>query len=159
MTGVLMRTSFLYMILLAAFAWHLSQHFFPSSYNRILSFVLLVFFFFYMTLDRLFAIVFLVGGFGVLLAAQKIGQWPLPLSGWIAAATFFGGYAMQFVGHAIEKSMPVLLRHPVQANLAAPFFVVVELFKLAGLREELFDKIRSAISKRDARPADVLDAQ
>jgi len=30
--------------------------------------------------------------------------------------------------------MPVLIKHPLQANLAAPFFTIVELFKLAGLR-------------------------
>jgi uncharacterized membrane protein YGL010W len=66
----------------------------------------------------------------------------------IAAVLFFGGYALQFVGHAIEKSMPVLVKHPVQANLAAPFFTVVEMFKLLGLREELFDEVQRQIALR-----------
>jgi uncharacterized membrane protein YGL010W len=60
---------------------------------------------------------------------------------------FFGGYAAQFVGHAIEKSMPVLLKHPIQANLAAPFFTVVEVFKLLGLREALFTEVQKRIAE------------
>jgi uncharacterized membrane protein YGL010W len=68
----------------------------------------------------------------------------------IAAIAFFGGYALQFVGHAVEKSMPVLVKHPLQANLAAPFFTVVEAFKLLGLRRTLFDAVQSEISARRA---------
>ena len=65
-----------------------------------------------------------------------------------AAVLFFGGYAAQFMGHAIEKSMPVLVKHPVQANLAAPFFTVVEMFKLLGLRDELFNEVQRQIALR-----------
>ena len=86
--------------------------------------VLLGFFLFYLTLDALFAIVFLVGGFLLTLLATRIGLEPTKVSGTIAAACFFGGYLAQFVGHAVEKSMPVLVKHPIQANLAAPFFTV-----------------------------------
>lgn len=106
------------------------------------------FFFFYLTLDRLFAVVFLV--FAVLIAelARVIGALPVATSGAIAAAAFLGGYAAQFVGHAVEKSMPVLVKHPVQANLAAPFFTVVEMFKILGLREDLFDEVQRQIAAR-----------
>ena len=106
-------------------------------------------FLFYLTLDRLFAIVFL--GFALLLAvlATHIGAMPLATSGSVAAAAFFGGYAAQFMGHAVEKSMPVLVRHPLQANLAAPLFTVVELFKLTGLREDLFDRVQDRIRQGD----------
>ena len=45
--------------------------------------------------------------------------------------------------------MPVLVKHPVQANLAAPFFTVVELFKMAGLRDELFFKVFTGQAKGD----------
>jgi len=110
--------------------------------------VLLGFFLFYLTLDVLFASVFLAAAFLLTLLATRIGQLPLPVSGGIAAVCFFGGYAAQFVGHAVERSMPVLVRHPIQANLAAPFFTVVELFKLAGLREELFDDVQRQIAAR-----------
>ena len=71
----------------------------------------------------------------------------MAVSGTVAAATFFGGYAAQFVGHAVEKSMPVVLKHPVQANLAAPFFTVVEIFKIAGLRDDLFNEVQQRISE------------
>jgi uncharacterized membrane protein YGL010W len=44
--------------------------------------------------------------------------------------------------------MPVLVKHPVQANLAAPFFTVVEMFKLLGLREDLFNEVQRQIALR-----------
>ena len=106
------------------------------------------FFGFYLTLDVLFAIVFLVFGFGLTLVAGWISELPIATSGTIAAACFFGGYAAQFVGHAVEKSMPVLVKHPIQANLAAPFFTVVEMFKILGLRDELFNAVQQQIALR-----------
>jgi uncharacterized membrane protein YGL010W len=103
------------------------------------------FFIFYLTLDVIFAIVFAVAAYFLTMLAERLGDYP-GNTGWvIAGACFFGGYAAQFVGHAVEKSMPVLIKHPIQANLAAPFFTVVELFKLAGLRSELFDAVQAKI--------------
>ena len=108
--------------------------------------VVVGFLLFYLTLDVIFAVVFAVGAYFLTLLAAKLGDYPGNTGWYIAAACFFGGYAAQFIGHAVEKSMPVLIKHPIQANLAAPFFTVVELFKLAGLREELFDAVQSKIS-------------
>jgi len=113
--------------------------------------VMFGFFLFYLTLDRLFAVVFLIVALLITLLAARIGELPLATSGGIAAAAFFGGYAAQFIGHAVEKSMPVLIKHPVQANLAAPFFTVVEAFKLLGLRDELFNEVQREIAERRAR--------
>ena len=103
---------------------------------------------FYLTLDVLFAIVFAVIGALLLTLAMQVGELPLGVSGGIAAACFFGGYLAQFVGHAVEKSMPVLVKHPIQAQIAAPFFTVVELFKLLHLREDLFDEVQRRIALR-----------
>ena len=111
------------------------------------------FFLFYLTLDRLFAIVFLVAAMLIAALAMRIGALPLATSGTIALLAFFGGYIAQFVGHAVEKSMPVLVKHPVQANLAAPFFTVVELFKLAGLRDELFQAVQAEVAARREQQA------
>lgn len=107
--------------------------------------LILGFFLFYMTLDRLFAVVFLILALLLSELAGTIGSQPVAISGTIAAIAFFGGYIAQFVGHAVEKSMPVLIRHPIQANLAAPFFTVVELFKFAGLREDLFNDLQRRV--------------
>jgi uncharacterized membrane protein YGL010W len=41
--------------------------------------------------------------------------------------------------------MPVLVKHPIQANLAAPLFTVVELFSIVGLRGELFKEVQEQI--------------
>ncbi len=112
------------------------------------------FFVFYLTLDTLFAVVFLVAAFLLEMLAVRLGATAGNTGWYIAAACFFGGYAAQFVGHAVEKSMPVLVKHPVQANLAAPFFTVVELFKIAGLRDELFRAVQSEIrARRDQESA------
>jgi len=122
------------------------------SFN--LAHVLIVgFFLFYLTLDFVFAVVFLIAGFLLEMLAAKLGDIPGKASWIIAAACFFGGYIAQFVGHAVEKSIPVLVKHPIQANLAAPFFTVVELFKLAGLREELFDAVQAEIRTRREQKA------
>ena len=106
------------------------------------------FFVFYMTLDQIFAIVFLILALLLTELATRLGALPVATSGAIAAAAFIGGYALQFIGHAVEKSMPVLVKHPVQANLAAPFFTIVELFKLLGLRDELFNAVQREIETR-----------
>ena len=50
--------------------------------------VLLGFFLFYLTLDGLFAMVFLIGGYGLTLLAMWIGEMPLATSGTIAALCF-----------------------------------------------------------------------
>jgi uncharacterized membrane protein YGL010W len=110
--------------------------------------VIFTFTLFYLTLDVIFAVVFAVGGYLLTNLAVKLGGYP-GNTGWIiAAGCFFGGYAAQFIGHAVEKSMPVLIKHPIQANLAAPFFTVVELFKLAGLRDGLFDAVQEKIESQ-----------
>ncbi len=106
------------------------------------------FFLFYLTLDLLFAVVFLIIAALIAMLATQVGQLPVAVSGSIAAAAFFGGYLGQFVGHYVEKSMPVLVKHPIQANLAAPFFTVVELFKITGLRPQLFDAVQAQIARR-----------
>ncbi len=112
------------------------------------------FFLFYTTLDWLFALVFLALALLIIALATVIGEMPLKTSGVIAAAAFFGGYAAQFIGHAVEKSLPVLVKHPIQANLAAPFFTVVEIFKILGLREDLFDAVQREIAaRRNEQPA------
>ena len=115
--------------------------------------VLVGFFLFYATLDMTFAIVFLVAGFLIVMLASLLGTLPGNTPWIIAGVCFFGGYAAQFVGHAVEKSMPVLVKHPIQANLAAPFFTVVELFKLAGLRDELFREVQRQIASRREQEA------
>jgi len=111
------------------------------------------FFLFYLTLDRLFAVVFLVFALLVAQLAGYIGALPLATSGTIAAVAFFGGYTAQFIGHAVEKSMPVLVKHPIQANLSAPFFTVVEIFKILGLRDGLFHEVQAEIEQRRAQEA------
>lgn len=112
-------------------------------------------FIFYLSLDWIFALVFLVLGAGVAILAAKLGSYPQSTALIIAAAAFFGGYIAQFIGHAIEKSMPVLVKHPIQANLAAPFFTIVEVFKLLGLRDALFTEVQRRIAELREQQANI----
>ena len=98
-----------------------------------------------------FAVIFGIAALLLSLLALKFGSTP------IAVACFFGGYAAQFIGHAVEKSVPVLVKHPIQANLAAPFFTVVELVRLAGLRDELFNEVRAQIEQQRHNSEQVAD--
>ena len=107
----------------------------------------------YLTLNTWFALAFLVLALVLAYFAGVIGEKPPGVSATIAAADFFGGYAAQFVGHAVEKSMPVLVKHPVQANLAAPLFQFVEVFKVLGLRDELFDAVQRDIREQQEEGA------
>lgn len=107
-------------------------------------------FVFYLTLDLIFAVAFLSVGLLLALIAGWIAAHSFAVAAGTAAVCFFGGYAAQFVGHAVEKSLPVLVRHPLQANLAAPFFTIVELFKLAGLRDRLFDQMQREVERRQS---------
>lgn len=104
-------------------------------------------FVYYLTLDRLFSLAFLLIAIPVAMLATRIGHEPVAISGSIAAAAFFGGYIAQFIGHAVEKSVPVILKHPIQANVAAPFFIVVEFFGLLGLRDDLFKDVQRRINE------------
>ncbi len=103
-------------------------------------------FIFYLTLDWVFALAFLVIGLLVAQLAATIGALSLTLAWTASAAAFFGGYALQFVGHAVERSAPVILKHPIQANLAAPFFTIVEVFHLLGVRNTLFTEVKSQLA-------------
>lgn len=106
------------------------------------------FFVFYLTLDKLFALIFLLLASVLLVIASALAP-VASATGWVyAIALFVGGYIGQFVGHAVEKSMPVLVKHPIQANLAAPFFTVVELAQFCGLRQEMFAAIKEEIERR-----------
>ena len=111
------------------------------------------FFLFYLTLDKMFAAVFLIVALLIAQAATYLGTLPRESGTTIAAMAFFGGFAAQFIGHAVEKAMPVLVRHPVQAALAAPFFVVVEMFKIVGLRDDLFNAVQAQIEQRRTQEA------
>lgn len=111
------------------------------------------FFLFYLTLDKMFAVVFLVIALLIAQAATYLGTLPRATGATIAAIAFFGGFAAQFIGHAVEKAMPVLVKHPIQAALAAPFFVVVEMFKIVGLRDDLFNAVQAHIEQRRSQEA------
>lgn len=91
---------------------------------------------------------FLLAGLALTVMTSVIAELSFAIALTIAAACFFDGYVARFIGHAIERSMPVLVLHPIQANLAAPFFTIVDMFKLLGPREELFKEVQREVGRR-----------
>lgn len=102
---------------------------------------------FYLSLDVVFALVFAVYSSLVAWAATVLGEQAWWVSVPVASTCFFGGYALQFWGHAVEGRPPVLLKHPIEANMSAPLFVLVELFKILGLRDAMFNDMKRRIAE------------
>lgn len=104
---------------------------------------------FYFSLDRACAVLFLLYAGAVLYFANLTSSDLMASQAWIVSgASFFGGYIFQFIGHAIEGKAPALMKHPVQSQLAAPLFIVVELFKLMGVKEDMFNAMQARIQER-----------
>lgn len=106
---------------------------------------------FYGTLDLISALTFAVLAAAILWLATLVGQsFPAAMAWLLSAVAFFGGYALQFWGHAIEGKKPYLLDYPIQANVSAPLFVVVEAYKMLGLREAMFNAMQERIRAIEA---------
>ena len=109
--------------------------------------VLLGLFLFYLRLDVVCALAFAAYAVLVLALAKIILTLPFTTAALISAVCFFGGYALQFWGHAIEGRAPVLVKHPIQANVSAPLFITVEVFKFLGLRENMFKAMDAKVAE------------
>lgn len=109
---------------------------------------------FYISLDRvlgIFSIPFLAGAAVI---AAFIGRPGIADGGIIAAAGFFGGFALQFLGHGLEGKKPALMAYnPLIAMITSPLFVIAELAAVLGIRKQLFAKIREHLSRREAQAA------
>lgn len=104
---------------------------------------------FYFTLEKSLAAAYAPLAIALALIADRLAALPMPASGIIAAAGFFGGYAVQFVGHAIEGRKPALFDSIWQATLTAPLFQVAEVLSLAGMHREMFEKADAEIASRE----------
>jgi uncharacterized membrane protein YGL010W len=98
---------------------------------------------FYVALDRRYglamaALLALALRAGVFCATQSLGVWLAS-----AGALFFGGWALQFVGHALEGKKPAFVDDLV-GLLVGPLFLVAEASFVLGFREE----IRAAVERR-----------
>ncbi len=108
----------------------------------------------YFKLDRGFAYgsVVLLGG--ALAGAHSAAALPPSRALAIAAWCFFGGYVLQFIAHGVEGKRPALFENALMAQVTAPLFVVAEIYKLLGLRRDVFERVESEIRRRESAPAD-----
>jgi len=68
----------------------------------------------------------------------------------VACITFFGAFALQFVGHGMfEKKRPALVDNLFQAFMSAPFFIIVDLAFEFGLKKNLQKDIADAIKANE----------
>lgn len=69
----------------------------------------------------------------------------------LAAGGFFGGFALQFIGHGLEGKKPALMAYnPLVAMVTSPLFVIAELGVVFGIGKELFDKVNAEIRMAQA---------
>jgi uncharacterized membrane protein YGL010W len=104
---------------------------------------------YYFTLDRFFALAIAPLLVILVLGANELAELPFQESAIWSAGGFFGGYAAQFIGHAIEGRKPSLFQNPVLAMITAPLFVVAEFLALLGMRKDLFAKVKTEIERLD----------
>jgi uncharacterized membrane protein YGL010W len=98
---------------------------------------------FYLALDRRYGLTMavllaLALRAGAFFANQSVAVWLAS-----ASALFFGGWALQFVGHAFEGKKPAFVDDLV-GLLVGPLFVVAEIGFALGLRDE----VRTAVERR-----------
>jgi uncharacterized membrane protein YGL010W len=106
---------------------------------------------FYFTLDAVLAAAFLPLVLALAWIAERLAILPWQRSAAVAAIGFFGGFAVQFVGHAIEGRRPALLKSPGLGPLTAPLFVVAELVKPLGIRRALWERVDAEIARRETQ--------
>ena len=73
-------------------------------------------------------------------AGTAIAQLPLPLWAGATAGLFFGGWALQFVGHYFEGKKPAF-HDDMRGFLDGPLFLVAETAFALGLARDLRDEI------------------
>ncbi len=92
---------------------------------------------YYATLDLRLALLQLPFSALPLYLANETANLVPPLEAlWIFAATFVGGWAIQFVGHYFEGKKPALFDNIMQV-FNAPLFLAMELAFACGWREDL----------------------
>lgn len=97
--------------------------------------VMLLSYYFY--LDQQLAIVSAVFLLPLTYFAEKIGQHHFNLYAFfVCFSAFFGGWALQFVGHIHEGKRPAFMENAFQV-FVSPIFLVSELMFACGLRKEL----------------------
>lgn len=107
---------------------------------------------FYLALDRRYGLVMAVLlalslRAGAFVANQSVAVWLAS-----ASALFFGGWALQFVGHAFEGKKPAFVDDLI-GLLVGPLFVVAEIGFAVGLRDEIRTDVERRVgpTHRDAR--------
>ncbi len=108
---------------------------------------------YYFSLDRIYAAIYAPFLVGLVLLANELATLPFETAAAISAGGFFGGYAAQFLGHAIEGRKPALFQSLWKAMATAPLFVVAEVCKFAGYRKDEFATVLAEIERREAAAA------
>jgi uncharacterized membrane protein YGL010W len=102
---------------------------------------------YYLWLDRPIGAAMVV----IMLPLLVLGGWtaalPDAVGGSVFTVCFVGGWAIQFIGHAIEGRRPALADNLLQA-LIGPVFLMTEIFLALGWRNDLAAAL--AVDKRHA---------
>ena len=96
----------------------------------------LVVFVYYLRLDWRIALWQAPFTLALLWLADRVALWPFPESLRVFLAAFFGGWLIQFLGHAFEGKRPALADNVLQI-FNAPLFLTAEVAFLLGYRQDL----------------------
>jgi uncharacterized membrane protein YGL010W len=99
-------------------------------------------FLYYLSLDRVIALLQVPVTLGLLYLADWVARWPsFSESLMVFLATFVGGWIIQLVGHAFEGKRPALADNILQI-FNAPLFLTAEVLFLLGIRTEIPDAFK-----------------
>ena len=95
---------------------------------------------------------------GLLFVSHQVSVMGISISGTWAAIGFFGGFALQFIGHGLEGKNPALIAYnPIVAMITSPLFVIAEFGARIGIQKELFQKVWGEIDRLEARSNSNID--
>ncbi|MEZ5007859.1 MAG: Mpo1-like protein [Chitinophagales bacterium] len=105
---------------------------------------------FYISLDKVLGWLSVPMLVLALLVATQTSTLGFQTAGVYALIGFFGGFGVQFIGHAVEGKKPALTAYnPIVAMISSPLFVVAEYAKPFGVHKDLWEKAHKEIQRME----------
>ncbi|MCB0503415.1 MAG: DUF962 domain-containing protein [Bacteroidetes bacterium] len=105
---------------------------------------------FYISLDKTLGWLSIPVLLLALMAATQISTLGVSTALIYALVGFFGGFGVQFIGHAVEGKKPALTAYnPIVAMISSPLFVVAEYAKPFGVHRALWAKAQQVIERME----------
>lgn len=97
---------------------------------------------YYFRLDAVLAVAMTLFVAVLLIAANRVCALGAPAALSVCGAAFFGGWILQWIGHAFEGRRPALFENPSQA-VVAPIFLMAEAFFALGYKQDVAQRVEA----------------